>query len=128
MNQIPDTSSINDLMENMKIHLDDIDEWLYAFWRCNQCENNYVGISEDKEWIKKIEKCDSVEEIYNKLVQFCGIFRWQNAHGFRTRHYQGLQHIQPRFNNIKELSNMHEIYNLYILYLLFVFNPKTRFW
>ena len=66
-----------------------------------QKENNYVGINEDKEWIKNIEKCAS-EEIYNKLVQFVEYSDGKMLMD-SVEHYQGLQHIQPRYKNIKEL-------------------------
>ena len=66
--------------------------------------DEYAGTSEDQDWIDSVGDCETDQEIYNKLLQFCGIFRWQNAHGFRSRHYQGLQHIQPKFENIKQFK------------------------
>eukprot|EP01083_Nonionella_stella_P289488 985079_1 len=66
---------------------------VYAKTEYKDIDDDYVGTCEDKAWLRSIAGIKSECEIYNKLVQFCGIFRWQNAHGFRSRHFHGLQHI-----------------------------------
>eukprot|EP01083_Nonionella_stella_P222818 794742_1 len=71
--------------------------------------DDYLGLGEDTAWIRSISGIQSESEIYNKLVQFCGIFRWQNAHGFRSRHFHGLQHINAEFNNIILNNEYHSI-------------------
>ena len=43
-----------------------------------------------------------------------GIFRWQNAHGFKIGQHRGLQHLKQKYSNIKELS----YFNKQIIYLL----------
>eukprot|EP01084_Bolivina_argentea_P170871 296060_1 len=65
-------------------------------------ETNYVGNKEDEQWLQTIDVSVSFKEMYSKMLQFCGIFRWQNAHGFKSRHFQGISHIQPIFDNLKQ--------------------------
>ena len=78
----------------------------------------YVGKTEDEEWLRKItpEENDgeTSEEIYRRLVENIGIFRWQNAHGFRTGQNRGLQHLRQKYANIKELSCLDKGTNLNI--------------
>ncbi len=68
----------------------------------------YPGIEDDKEWTQKImddqQKGDIVndQDIYKRLVEHMGIFRWQALHGFHFDQYGG-HHIQPKFGNIKQV-------------------------
>ena len=67
----------------------------------------YVGKREDEDWFRKITLNDppqTHQEIYRRLVENIGIFRWQNAHGFRTGQHRGLLHLRQKYMNIKELS------------------------
>ena len=68
----------------------------------------YVGKREDEEWLRKITPDENdgqtPEQIYRHLVENIGIFRWQNAHGFRTGQNRGLLHLRQKYMNIKELS------------------------
>lgn len=66
----------------------------------------YVGKKEDESWLQKFangEAGEGKEDGYRLLVQHMGVFRWQSAHGFRTGQNRGLQHLKPKFKNVKEL-------------------------
>ena len=68
---------------------------------------------DEEKWMHKIQNIDIIKNeqaVYEKLIEDMGAFKWQTAHGFRNGQYNGLSHIQPKFqkqvnilrNNIKK--------------------------
>jgi len=65
----------------------------------------YIGEKEDERWWKGIDLSNpdlSDDDIYAALVEKCGVFRWQNTHGFAAGTNRELSHLKARFANIKE--------------------------
>ena len=102
----------------------------------------YIGKKEDEEWWKRIDKVNvnnsnnnnlnsnnnandnnndndnnddsALNEGFGQLVKKMGIFRYQSSHGFRTGQNRGLNHLKPKFKNIKEEvlnNNFHALSN-----------------
>eukprot|EP01084_Bolivina_argentea_P020606 38314_1 len=64
-------------------------------------KKGYVGKKEDEKWLDQFHK-ENEEDGYKLLVKHMGIFSWQSAHGFRTGQCRGLQHLKPKFKNVKD--------------------------
>ncbi|MEM7362040.1 MAG: hypothetical protein AAF335_03445, partial [Bacteroidota bacterium] len=70
----------------------------------------YIGKVEDNKWWKRLSDTTTDEQHYQLLVQRMGIFRWQTTHGFADKQHQGLMHLKPKYQDIKE----EVLYNVYV--------------
>jgi len=70
--------------------------------------STYIGAKEDERWWREIDlsnpdQADLLDDnIYAALVEKCGVFRWQNTHGFAAGSNRELSQLKARFANVKE--------------------------
>ena len=76
-------------------------------------ETSYDG-RDDKQWMKSVDGIKPSNELYEKLVEKVGIYRWQGSTGFTDQRV--LSHLKPKFQNIKEFGI--SVLRLYRLCLL----------
>eukprot|EP01083_Nonionella_stella_P152390 488390_1 len=67
----------------------------------------YIGKKQDDKWWEDANwdteyNKEKNDQIYRKLVENMGVFRWQNPHGFEPGANREISHYQPTAKNVKE--------------------------
>eukprot|EP01083_Nonionella_stella_P061277 159709_1 len=70
--------------------------------------NAYIGKKDDDEWWQDIDSTEIASvnqddnQIYVKLIQNMGVFRWQNPHGFDPGTNHEIAHYKPKHKDVKQ--------------------------